>query len=162
MNRRRLVRRAALVLVGGIVLVGTMGQGCVITFPATKTVDVELTDLTTTQVQAYIWSDPGTIDDPTQLMTTPPIDIGPPLNPGTSAVPAEVARLTFDCGDAGTLVADGDLLLPTGSVPSSNILVVQQGRDFECGDTISFRYNTDGAGGFFTSVYVNDVLVAPK
>ena len=52
MDRRGLVKRVVLVLVGGVVLAGTMGQGCIITFPA-RTVDVELTDLTTTQVQAW-------------------------------------------------------------------------------------------------------------
>jgi hypothetical protein len=162
MNRRRLMKRIVLTLIGGMVLAGTMGQGCLFPAPEPDPVTVELTNLTSNEVQPYLWADSAIIDDPKVIMSTPVIDIGLPLAPGTPDFPAERATATFACADAGTIVVDGDLLLvPDGSLASENILLLQEGRDFNCGDVLSFYYNVDPEGKFFTSVYLNGEYLAP-
>jgi hypothetical protein len=91
-------------------------------------------------------------------MLTPPYSLGPPLNPGTADTLPETVTVSIECRDAGTLVVDGNLILiPTGSEQSANILLLQEGRDFLCGDTVSFYYEIDANDAFFTSVDVNGV-----
>lgn len=121
-------------------------------------VTVELVNTTSNFVDAFFWSDPGTLGVP-ELVAIPDnfIDVGEPLAPG------EVVTLTLDCVDAGTFLIDGDLLLePTGNpLPSENLLLLNEGLHFLCGDLVSFYYEVDGAGGFFISADVNDVNIAP-
>jgi hypothetical protein len=125
--------------------------------PVAAPVTVELVNATSNPVDAFFWSDPGTVDDPA-LVAIPAnfIDVGEPLAPG------EVVTLTLDCADAGTFLADADLLLvPDGAMPSANLLLLNEGFHFYCGDIVSFYYEVDGAGGFFISADVNDVNIAP-
>lgn len=120
-------------------------------------VTVELTNSTSNLVDAFFWSDPGTLFDP-DLVAIPAnfVDIGPPLEP------LETVTVTLECADAGTFLADGDLLLvPSGVLPSENLLLLNEGEHFLCGDIVSFYYEVDGLGGFFISVDVNDVYLAP-
>ncbi|HOA74744.1 MAG TPA: hypothetical protein PL151_08825 [Phycisphaerae bacterium] len=120
-------------------------------------VTVELVNATSNLVDAFFWSDPGTLSDPA-LVAVPVnfVDVGEPLAPG------EVVTLTLDCADAGTFLVDGDLLLvPAGTLPSANLILLNEGFHFYCGDIVSFYYEVDGAGGFFISADVNDVTIAP-
>lgn len=162
MTRPRLAKKVLLSGAVALVLACTMGQSCVIIPIGPQPVTVEMTNLTGNQVQALLWSDPGILSVPDDIMLTPPYNLGPPLNPATATTPAETVTITISCADAGTLVADGNLILvPTGSIPSANILLLQEGRDFLCGDTVSFFYEVTTEGEFFTSVDVNGVYLAP-
>jgi len=125
--------------------------------PVPPPVTVELVNATSNSVDAFLWSDPGTLFDPA-FVTIPAnfIDVGPPLLPG------EVVTVTLDCADAGTLLADADMLLvPTGVLPSMNLILLNEGTHFLCGDLVSFYYEVDGLGGFFISADVNDINIAP-
>ncbi len=165
MLRQGQLYRVVLLVAGSLVLMGTMGSSCTIIplFPvASDDVTVELTNLTGNQVQAFLWSDPGTLSDPTDLMLTPPYNLGAPSNPGTEDTLPETVTVTLTCEEAGTLVVDGNLsLIPAGAVASANILLLQEGRDVFCGDIGSFYYEVDNEDVFFTSVDVNDVYLAP-
>ena len=160
MSRPRPTKSVLVFVIGAVVLAGTMGQGCPgFGLPSAPPVIVELTNNTSQLVDPFLWADPATIDDPAILMATPPIPLGLPLNPPP---PPDVITVTFDCADAGTLVADGDLLLvPSGALASSNILLMQEGFDYFCGDIVTFIYEVDDLGDFFTTVYVNDQYLAP-
>lgn len=161
-----------LVLISGAVLAGATGQGCPgfgggdgseldgggapVTF---EPVTVELINtLPANEVQPFFYSDPGTLDFAEDVMIPANlVDIGPPL------APLEGVSLTLACEDAGTFVMDADMYLaPTGQpAASSNILLLQEGVEFFCGDIVSFYYEVDAGGVFFTSVDVNDVYLAP-
>lgn len=120
-------------------------------------VTVELVNATSNFVDPYFWSDPGTLFNPDDVSIPANfVDVGPSLEPG------EVVTITLDCADAGTFLADGDLLLvPDGALASENLLLLNEGDHFFCGDIVSFYYEVDDVGGFFISVDVNDVYLAP-
>jgi hypothetical protein len=125
--------------------------------PGPEPVVVELINFTGNEVDAFFWSDPGTLYDPL-LVAIPDnfVDVGPPLLPG------DVVTVTLECADAGTFLVDGDMLLsPFDVLPSGNLLLLNEGEHFFCGDIVSFYYEIDGAGGFFISADVNDVNIAP-
>lgn len=120
-------------------------------------VTVELVNDTSNFVDAFFWSDPGTVFDPDAVAIPANfIDVGPPLAPG------ELVTITLECVDAGTFLADADLLLePAGALPSENLVLLNEGTHFLCGDIVSFYYEVDGAGIFFISADVNDFTIAP-
>ncbi|MBI4579542.1 MAG: hypothetical protein HY718_07570 [Planctomycetes bacterium] len=160
MPRLQWFRRIGFAILGGFVLAGSMGQGCSFGLPDPgfgDPVTVELINVTSNPVDAFLWSDPGTQFFPEDVLRPENfVDVGEPL------APRDIVTVVLDCRDAGTLLADGDLLLvPEGAQPSANILLLREGEHFFCGDLVSFYYEVDGAGGFFTSVDVNGVYLAP-
>lgn len=151
------MKRIVFNLLGGIVLVGVMGQGCPPPGPSDAPVTIELINLTGNPVDPFLWADPNLLFTPEEVAIPANfVDVGPPLAVG------ELVTVTLDCFDAGTLLADGDLLLPDGgAIPSSNLILLREGEHFFCGDIVSFYYEIDGVGGFFISADVNDVNIAP-
>ncbi len=159
MYKRGRIRQVIVLLAGGTVLAGVMGQGC---FgpppgPGGQPVTIELTNITADPVDAFLWADPGTLFTPEDVAIDANfIDVGEPL------VPGEVVTVTLDCVDAGTLLVDGDVVVLPAPVPSSNLLLLREGEHFFCGDIVSFFYEIDPATGtFFISADVNDVNIAP-
>jgi hypothetical protein len=124
--------------------------------PPPGPVTVELVNLTSNPVDALLWADPD-LWFAAEDVSIPQnfIDIGPPL------VPGDVVTVTLDCLDAGTLLADGDLLVVGGAITSANLILLREGEHFLCGDIVSFYYEIDGVGGFFISADVNDINIAP-
>lgn len=156
MTRKRLPQRIALVLVGGLVLAGAMGQGCPSFTPGLSPVTVELINATADPVDAFLWADPElwfAFEDVAIDINF--IDVGPSL------VPGDIVTVTLDCEEAGTLLVDGDILVPGGEIPSSNLILLREGEHFFCGDIVSFYYEVDATGLFFISADVNDVTIAP-
>jgi hypothetical protein len=153
------VRHSLLVAAGGLVLAGLMGQGCPSPVPGPDNsgppVTVELIDLTSNPVDPFLWADPGTLFTPEEVMIPANfIDVGDPLNSG------DIVTVTLDCIDAGTLLTDADLLLaPSGTLPSANLILVREGEHYSCGDTVSFYFEVDASGNFFTTVDVNGVNI---
>jgi hypothetical protein len=157
MTRKGWIKRIAFALVGGFVLAGVMGQGCPpFGPPVSPPVTIELVNLTSNPVDAFLWADPDLWFTPEDVSIPQNfIDIGPPL------VPGDVVTVTLDCFDAGTLLADGDLLLGVGAIESANLILLREGEHFFCGDIVSFYYEIDAGGLFFISADVNDVNIAP-
>jgi hypothetical protein len=120
-------------------------------------VTVELVNSTSNFVDAFFWSDPGTLFIPEEVAISENfVDVGPALAPG------DVVTITLECVDAGTFLADADLLLePVGVLASENLLLLNEGTHFLCGDIVSFYYEVDLDGVFFISADVNDVTIAP-
>jgi hypothetical protein len=159
MCKRGRIKQAAFLLIGGVVLAGVMGQGCPPVFPDSgggDPVTVELINLTANPVDAFFWSDPGTLFTPEEVA----IDINF-IDVGGSLLPGDVVTITLDCFDAGTFLVDGDLLVNLAAVPSANLILVREGEHFFCGDIVSFYYELDEFGTFFISADVNDVNIAP-
>lgn len=103
------MKRIVFGLLGGIVLVGVMGQGCPPPGPSDAPVTIELINLTGNPVDPFLWADPNLLFTPEEVAIPANfVDVGPPLAVG------ELVTVTLDCFDAGTLLADGDLLLPDG------------------------------------------------
>lgn len=169
MRGPKLIKRIFLALIASTVLAGTLGQGCPDAFPGPRPgpipgpgpidppVTVELINITNDPVDALLWADPGTVPVPEDVsIPVNFIDIGGLLLPG------DVATVELECFDAGTLLADGDLLLPSGdAVLSDNLILLLEREDFFCGDLVSFYYEVDVGGIFFISADVNDVTIAP-
>jgi hypothetical protein len=156
MLKTRRFESALFVLMGGLVLAGTMGQSCFFPDTGPSTVDVELVNNTTVVVDPFLYADPDIITVPADVVIPANlVDIGGPLNPG------EVATVTFDCFDAGTLLADADALLPGGAIVSENIVILNQEDLFFCGDVVTFTFETDVGGAFFITADVNGVPVTP-
>jgi hypothetical protein len=164
------MKRVLAIGMAALVLGGTMGGGCDIVIPVDDDdedviivpppvvlppVTVELVNATSNPVTPFLWADPATLFFPEEVMIPENfIDIGPPLNAG------DVATITLTCADAGTLLTDADLLLaPSGTLPSENLLLLNEGTHYLCGDVVSFYFEVDGAGGFFTTVDVNGVTI---
>ncbi len=121
-----------------------------------RPVTVELRNTTSNDVDAFLWADPDLLSDPVDVaIPANLIDVGEPL------IPDETATVILDCIDAGTLLADGDLLLEPAGDPlaSENLVLVRDGEHYVCGDIVSFYYEVDGGGGFFITVDVNDVTI---
>lgn len=158
MTKHSWIKRSVFAVIGGLVLAGAMGQGCPsfgLFGPAPVT--VELVNVTSNPVDPLLWADPDLLFAPEDVaIDINFVAIGDPLAAG------EVVTVTLDCVDAGTLLADGDLILgPGGATPSTNLLLLREGEHFICGDTVSFYYEIDQGGAFFVSVDVNDVYLAP-
>lgn len=119
-------------------------------------VAVELTDTTSNDVAPYLWADPGTLFTAEEVaIAANAIDIGDPLAPN------ERATVILECADAGTLLADGDLLTEPDGTPlaSDNLVLIREGEHYLCGDTVSFYYEVDGVGGFFITLDINGETV---
>lgn len=156
MSKAGWIKRALLVATGGLVLAGIMAQGCPGPTPIGDPVTIELINITANPVDAFLWADPGTLFLPEEVAIPPNfVDIGEPLASG------EVVTITLDCIDAGTLLADGDLLVGPTAVPSTNLILLNEGDHFFCGDIVSFYYEIAEGGEFFISADVNDVNIAP-
>jgi len=143
---RRMVRTGQMVVLG-VVLAGAMGAQCSIAFlpppaPVIRTVDVQLVNNTPDPV------DPGLFVDGVLHVFDPPL------------APGESVALTVDCFADTTLQTDALLLGAAGDFASQTIPLLVEGRDFFCGDAVTFTFVKDAAG-FFTQADVNGILVAP-
>ena len=83
MRKHGCIRRITFALLGGLVLMGVMGQGCPPFTPVTPPVTIELTNLTGNPVDAFLWADPELFFAPEDVsIPINFVDIGPPLAVG--------------------------------------------------------------------------------
>jgi len=141
--------RVGMMVILGAVLAGAMGAQCSITLlpppvevPVAATVDVVLVNNTPDPV------DPGLFVDGVLHVFDPPL------------APGESVALTVDCFADTTLQTAAFLLDAAGDFESQTAPLLVEGRDFFCGDAVTFTFVKDAAG-FFTQADVNGVLVAP-
>ncbi|GMV95661.1 MAG: hypothetical protein AMXMBFR83_00330 [Phycisphaerae bacterium] len=74
--------------------------------------------------------------------------------------PLTLRTLDVDCRRGDLLGADGFLYLsPDEGVYSDNVLELEEGFEYECGDVVTFFYTVDDEGVFFLEAAVNDVLL---
>lgn len=172
MFARTKTARLSGVLILGVVLFALAGADCEFDLPSTillpppvinppvvagDPVTVELVNVTADAVDAFLWADPGTVYVPEDVMRPENF-----VDPGGLLLPGDIVTVTLECRDAGTFLADGDLVLPSGdAILSDNLILLLEGQDFLCGDLVSFYYEVDAAGVFFISADVNDVTIAP-
>ena len=146
-------------MIGGLVLAAVMGPSCadiVINLPD-RPVRIELINTTDYYVDPglYIHPDAEVYDDDRLITDQTWIDIGDPL------APLEMWTYDFLCSEAGTVVSDFAWLFIDDEeyVSSENGPLVTYGRDFQCGDTISFIFVDTIEGFFYTEVEINGVLL---
>ncbi len=147
-------------MIGGLIMAAVMGPSCAdfdIVLPGAKPVRVELINTTDYEVDPGLYIHPDAeVYDSARLITDETwINIGDPL------APLEMWTYDFDCSETGTMITDFAWLFLTDEeyVVSENSPLVTIGRDFKCGDTVSFIFVDTVEGGFYTEVWVNDVLI---
>ncbi len=150
------LRQWIFVLIGGLVLAGTMGQGCLGGPFGDPPVTVELINTSGVEVDSFLWADPNLLSNPDDVAIPPNL-----VDVGGALLPEDLVTITLDCTIAGTLLADADFLPPGVTIPSPNLILLREGEHFLCGDVISFYYEPDTGDGFFISADVNDVTIAP-
>jgi hypothetical protein len=92
--------------------------------------------------------------DPNLFISGEFIAIDPPLAPG------EIEALDIECFLGDILETDASLIIsPFEEVASANVPFLEEGFEFLCGDVVTFIFQQDIAGVFFTEVEVNGFLV---
>lgn len=157
MRSRRFAGRVFLMILGGLVMTGAMGSRCSIPFPLPippdPMVTVELVNTTAYPIDPFLYVHPdenipfALLIDEFNLLILDPL-----LQPG------EVVTLGYECEDIGAAVPDRPVMfVGPDAFEADNSPVVRWGRDFLCGDIISFIFIDDiDTGEFFTRVEIND------
>lgn len=158
-------RRFAGMSVLMVLVIGVMGGDCNVKLPPLPSppgelplVTVELFNTTDFFVDPFLYAHPDE-NVPFSVLTRDEnlIFLDPPeLEPG------EIVELDFRCEDIGAVITDRALLFE-GDVAfeSTNSPLLRWGRDYLCGDLISFIYIDDlDTGEFFVQAEVNGRIVA--